>query len=64
MVGNVSARVEPVANPSLRQAKRERLIRIAKEQLRYHTAPLRQTRHRDDVVSTLALERAELAAER
>jgi hypothetical protein len=57
MVGNVSARVEPVANPSLRPGKRERLIRMTKEQLPYHTAPVRQIRHRDEVVSPLALER-------
>jgi hypothetical protein len=57
MVRNVGARVEPVANPSLRPAKRERLVRLAKAQLAYNTGPVRQTRHQDEVVSPLALER-------
>jgi hypothetical protein len=57
MVRNVGARVEPVANPSLRQAKRERLVRIVKAQLAYNVGPVRQTRYRDEVVSPLALER-------
>ena len=57
MVRNVGARVEPVANPSLRPAKRERLVRMAKAQLAYNIGPVRQTRHLDEVVSPLALER-------
>jgi hypothetical protein len=57
MVGNVGTRVEPVANPGLRQAKRERLVRMVKAQLAYNIAPVRQTRNRDEVVSPLALER-------
>jgi hypothetical protein len=57
MVGNVSARVEPVANPSLGEGKRERLIRLVKAQLPDHTPPVRQVRRRDEVVSPLALER-------
>jgi hypothetical protein len=57
MVGNVGTRVEPVANPSLRQAKRERLIRTVKAQLPYNIGPVRQARNRDEVVSPLALER-------
>lgn len=57
MVGNVSARVEPVANPSLRQAKRERLVRMTTAQLAGRTGPVRQLRYRDEVVSPLALER-------
>ena len=57
MVGNVSARVEPVANPSLGEGKRERLIRMVKAQLPDHTPPVRQVRRRDEVVSPLALER-------
>jgi hypothetical protein len=57
MVRNVGAGVEPVANPSLRQAKRERLVRIVKAQLAYNVGPVRQTRLRDEVVSPLALER-------
>ena len=58
MVGNVSAgRVQPVANPSLRQAKRERLIRMTQAQLAGRTGPVRQIRYRDEVVSPLALER-------
>jgi hypothetical protein len=57
MVRNVGARVEPVANPSLRPAKRERLVRMARAQLAYNTGPVRQTRRQDEVVSPLALER-------
>jgi hypothetical protein len=57
MVGNVGTRVEPVANPGLRQAKRERLVAMAKAKLAYNIGPVRQTRNRDEVVSPLALER-------
>ena len=57
MVGNVGARVEPVANPSLRPAKRERLVAMAKAKLAYNIGPVRQTRNREEVVSPLALER-------
>ena len=58
MVGSVGAwSVEPVANPSLREAKRQRLIRMAKEQIAGRTGPVRQIRCRDQVVSPLALER-------
>jgi len=58
MVGNVSAgRVKPVANPSLREGKRERLIRMTQAQLAGRTGPVRQIRYRDEVVSPLALER-------
>jgi hypothetical protein len=46
-----------VANPSLREAKRQRLIRMAKEQIAGRTGPVRQIRCRDQVVSPLALER-------
>jgi hypothetical protein len=56
MVRNVGA-PEPVANPSLRPAKRERLVRMAKAQLAYNVGPVRQTRHQEEVVSPLALER-------
>jgi hypothetical protein len=57
MVGNAGAlSVEPVANPSLRGAKRQRLIRMTKEQIAGRTGPLRQIRYRDEVVSPLALE--------
>jgi len=48
--------VQPVANPSLREAKRRRLIRMTKEQIARRTGPVRQTRYRDLVVSPLALE--------
>src|SRR5690348_4089664 len=48
--------VQPVANPSLREAKRRRLIRMTKEQIAHRTGPVRQTRYRDLVVSPLALE--------
>src|SRR5580693_468892 len=58
MVGSVGAwSVEPVANPSLREAKRQRLIRTVKEQIAGRTGPVRQIRCRDEVVSPLALER-------
>jgi hypothetical protein len=57
MVGDVGAwSVEPVANPSLRQAKRQRLVRMTKEQIAGRTGPVRQIRRRDQVVSPLALE--------
>jgi hypothetical protein len=57
MVGNAGAlSVEPVANPSLRAARRQRLIRMTKEQIAGRTGPLRQIRYRDEVVSPLALE--------
>jgi len=45
-----------VANPSLREAKRRRLIRMTQEQIAHRTGPVRQTRYRDLVVSPLALE--------
>jgi hypothetical protein len=58
MVGSAGAwSVEPVANPSLREAKRQRLIRMTKEQIAGRTGPVRQIRRRDHVVSPLALER-------
>jgi hypothetical protein len=58
MVGSAGAwSVEPVANPSLREAKRQRLIRMVKEQIAGRTGPVRQIRSRDQVVSPLALER-------
>jgi hypothetical protein len=57
MVGDVGAwSVEPVANPSLREAKRQRLVRMTKEQIAGRTGPVRQIRRRDQVVSPLALE--------
>jgi hypothetical protein len=50
MVGNVDARsVEPVVNPSLREGKRKRLIRMTKEQVAGRTGPVRQVRYRDQV---------------
>jgi hypothetical protein len=49
--------VEPVVHPSLRDAKRQRLIRMTKEQIGSRTGPVRQIRYRDQVVSPLALER-------
>lgn len=58
MVGSAGAwSVEPVVNPSLRDAKRQRLIRMTKEQIAGRTGPVRQLRYRDQVVSPLALER-------
>src|SRR5260370_11437456 len=57
MVGDAGAwSVEPVANPSVREARRRRLIRMTKEQIAGRTGPLRQVRYRDLVVSPLALE--------
>ena len=58
MVGNAGGwGVEPVVNPSLREARRQRLIRMTKEQIAGRTGPVRQIRYRDEVVSPLALER-------
>src|ERR1700683_4897228 len=48
--------VAPVVNPGLRGARRQRLIRMTKEQIAGRTGPLRQIRYRDEVVSPLALE--------
>jgi hypothetical protein len=57
MVGNAAGWiVEPVVNPSLRGARRQRLIRMTKEQIAGRTGPLRQVRYRDEVVSPIALE--------
>jgi hypothetical protein len=57
MVGNVGAgSVEPVVNPSVREAKRRRLIRMTKQQIAGRAGPLRQIRRRDELVSPLALE--------
>ena len=57
MVGDAGASsVEPVVNPSLREARRRRLIRMTKEQIAGRTGPKRQARYRDQVVSPLALE--------
>ena len=57
MVGDVGpSGVEPVANPDVRAGKRQRLIRMAKQQAAGRTGPVRQIRYRDQVVSPLALE--------
>jgi hypothetical protein len=57
MVGTVGAgNVEPVVNPSVREAKRRRLIRMTKQQIAGRAGPLRQIRRRDELVSPLALE--------
>lgn len=57
MVGNVGAwGVEPVVNPSLRGGKRQRLVRMTKDQIAGRTGPVRQIRYRDQVVSPLSLE--------
>jgi hypothetical protein len=58
MVGDVDAwSLEPVVNPSLREAKRQRLIRMTREQVGFRAGPVRQIRYRHQVVSPLALER-------
>ena len=58
MVGNAAGwYVEPVANPRLREAKRQRLIRMAKQQIAGRTGPVRQIRLLNELVSPLALER-------
>ena len=57
MVGNAGASgVEPVANPDVREGKRQRLIRMTKAQVAGRTGPVRQIRYRDQVVSPIALE--------
>ena len=57
MVGTVGADgVEPVVNPSLREGRRRRLVRMVREQVAGRTGPARQVRYRDEVVSPLALE--------
>ncbi len=57
MVGTVDAwSVEPVVNPGLREGKRQRLIRMTRQQVAGRTGPVRQVRYRDQVVSPLALE--------
>ncbi|HUN38361.1 MAG TPA: hypothetical protein VMU95_40745 [Trebonia sp.] len=48
--------VYPVANPDLREGKRQRLIRAAMYQALGRVGPVRQKRYRDEVVSPLALE--------
>lgn len=58
MVGNAGGwTVEPVVNPSVRRGKRQHLIRMTREQIAGRTGPVRQIRHRNDLVSPLALER-------
>jgi hypothetical protein len=57
MVGNAGAPgIEPVANPDVREGKRQRLIRMTKAQVAGRTGPVRQIRYRDQVVSPIALE--------
>ena len=57
MTGDAGAPgVRPVANPDLREGKRQRLIRMTNAQVAGRTGPLRQIRRRDEVVSPLALE--------
>lgn len=45
-----------MAHPGLRAGRRQRLIRMAKEQIAGRTGPVRQIRYREQVVSPLALE--------
>jgi hypothetical protein len=57
MVGDAGASgVEPVANPDLREGKRQRLIRMTNAQIAGRRGPTRQIRYRNEVVSPLALE--------
>jgi hypothetical protein len=57
MVGNAGASgVEPVANPDLREGKRQRLIRMTNAQVAGRPGPARQIQYRDQVVSPIALE--------
>jgi hypothetical protein len=49
--------VTPVVSPKLGEAKRQRLIRWTEGQIAGRTGPVRQIRHRDQVVSPLALDR-------
>jgi len=57
MHGDISqGLVYPVANPGLRESKRQRLIRAAMYQTFGRVGPVRQKRYRDEVVSPLALE--------
>jgi hypothetical protein len=58
MAGDGGARsVEPVVNPVLREARRQRLIRMTEQSIAGRSGPVRQVRYRDQVVSPLALER-------
>lgn len=57
MVGHTGALLaEPVTNPALREARRQRLVRMTNEQVAGRRGPVRQIRYRDEVVSPLALE--------
>jgi hypothetical protein len=57
MGGNAGAwSVEPVVNPNLREARRRRLVRTTKERIAGRVGPVRQARHREEVVSPIALE--------
>lgn len=57
MVGNVDASsVAPVVNPEIGDRRRQRLIRMTKEQVAGRSGPVRQIRYRNEVVSPLALE--------
>jgi hypothetical protein len=57
MAGDAGAwGIEPVANPDVREGKRQRLIRMTKTQIAGRRGPTRQIRYRDEVVSPIALE--------
>ena len=57
MAGDAGASgIEPVANPDVREGKRQRLIRMTNAQIAGRRGPVRQIRYRDEVVSPLALE--------
>jgi hypothetical protein len=57
MAGSFGASsVDPVVNPTVREAKRRRLMRMTKQQIAGRAGPVRQIRYREQVVSPLALE--------
>jgi hypothetical protein len=66
MIGNFGVlEIGPVANPSLREGKRRRLIRMTKDSMAKQlkagqVGPMRQVAYRDEVVGPLALNRSAL----
>jgi hypothetical protein len=57
MVGNVYPwDLEPVVRPGMRDTKRQRLIRVTKQQIGMRAGPVRQVFDRDQIVWPFALE--------